>query len=245
VHGRLTAEDLFDFDQDHYGGIAAVATLARRAGIHAGSAVLDVCAGLGGPARFLAARHNCQVVAVELHGGRAAACHRLTREVGLAGAVRTVRGDAVVLPFRRASFDACISQEGFLHIADKAAVLQECHRVLRPGGRLAFTDWVVHRLDDAERDYLRRWMAARTLQSRDGYRALLGRAGFGGVEAEDLAHEWRPVLRARLERQRAQHGEIAARFGATWADEYTRLFGFFVALVEAGKVGGGRFSGTA
>ena len=243
--GRLTAEALFEFDQDHYGGIAAVATLARRAGIHAGSAVLDVCAGLGGPARFLAARHSCQVVALELHAGRAAASGRLTRDVGLAGAVRTVRGDAMALPFRRASFDACISQEGLLHIADKAAVLQECHRVLRPGGRLAFTDWVVHRLDDAEREYLHRWMAAQTLQSVDGYRALLGRAGFGGVEAEDLAHEWRPVLRARLERQRAEHGAIAARFGATWADEYTRLFGFFVTLVESGKLGGGRFSGTA
>ena len=37
---RLTPEDLFELDQDHYGGPAAVETLARRAGIGAGSRVL-------------------------------------------------------------------------------------------------------------------------------------------------------------------------------------------------------------
>jgi hypothetical protein len=54
--GRPTADDLFEFDQDHYGGLAAVDALARRAGIGATSRVLDVCAGLGGPARFVADR---------------------------------------------------------------------------------------------------------------------------------------------------------------------------------------------
>src|SRR3990167_4081100 len=52
--GPLSADDLFDYDQDHYGGLAAVDALARRASIGATTRVLDVCAGLGGPARFLA-----------------------------------------------------------------------------------------------------------------------------------------------------------------------------------------------
>jgi sarcosine/dimethylglycine N-methyltransferase len=223
-----------------------VAILARRAGIRPRSRVLDVCAGLAGPARFLASRRGCQVVGIELHAGRAAAAARLTRDVGLTRAVTIVRGDAVTLPFRSGTFDACVSQEGLLHVADKAAVLTECRRVLIPGGRVAFTDWIAHpRLGDAERARLERWMAARTLLSPDGYRAALGRAGFGAVEAEDVADEWRPVLRARVERYRAERADVVARFGATWADEYERLFRFFVELVEAGKVGGGRFSGTA
>jgi sarcosine/dimethylglycine N-methyltransferase len=44
----LTADDLFEFDQDHYGGLAAVDALARLAGIDARTRVLDLCAGLGG-----------------------------------------------------------------------------------------------------------------------------------------------------------------------------------------------------
>jgi len=47
IDGTLTADDLFAFDQDHYGGLGAVDALARRAGIDACSRVLDICAGLG------------------------------------------------------------------------------------------------------------------------------------------------------------------------------------------------------
>ena len=50
----LAPEDLFDLDQDHYGGLPAVEALARLGGVHQASRVLDLCSGLGGPARFLA-----------------------------------------------------------------------------------------------------------------------------------------------------------------------------------------------
>src|SRR5438445_75787 len=91
---RLTPDDLFEFDQDHYGGLKAVDDVARRAGITAASRVLDVCAGLAGPARFLASRRGCRVLALELHAGRTAGAARLTRLVGLDGLVSVVRGDA-------------------------------------------------------------------------------------------------------------------------------------------------------
>ena len=220
--------------------------LARQAGVTPASRVLDVCAGLGGPARFLASRRGCRVIGLELHPDRARSAGRLTRDVGLAARVVMVRGDAVALPFRSGAFDVCLSEEGLLHVVDKTAALVECRRVLASRGRLAFTDWVAHaRLGDAERRQLREWMAATTLQSIDGYRALLGRVGFTRVEAEDLSVEWRDVLRERLARHRGQRPALVSRFGATWVEEYERLFRFFVALVDAGKLGGGRFSGTA
>src|SRR5262245_4326014 len=56
-----TADDLFAFDQDHYGGLAAVDSLARRAGVGAASRVLDLCAGLGGPARFRSEEHTSEL----------------------------------------------------------------------------------------------------------------------------------------------------------------------------------------
>jgi sarcosine/dimethylglycine N-methyltransferase len=244
--GPLAAEDLFAFDQDHYGGLAAVDVLAQRAGITASSRVLDVCAGLGGPARFLATRRRCRVVGVELNAGRARGMARLTRLVRLEDRVAVVRGDAVALPFARGRFDACVSQEALLHIVDKAAVLAEARRVLAPGGRLAFTDWIAHAaLGDGERRRLAEWMAAVTVQTLDGYRALLGRAGFKAVESEDLSDEWRPILRERLRMYRGMRAELTARFGERGYREYDQLYTFFVALVEVGKLGGGRFSGSA
>ena len=241
----LTADDLYPFDQDHYGGLGAVDALARRAGITAASRVLDICAGLGGPARFLASRHGCRVVGVELNPGRAAGMERLTRRVGLRHAVSVVRGDATALPFGAGRFNACVSQEALLHVADKAAVLTEARRVLVAGGRLAFSDWIAHPgLGDVERSRLEDWMAAVTLQSLDGYRALLGRVGFRGVEAEDLTDEWRAILRERLTMYRALREDTVRRLGEARYREYDALYAFFVGLVEAGKLGGGRFSGT-
>ena len=240
--GSLTAESLFEFDQDHYGGLAAVDTLARRAGVSDTSRVLDLCAGLGGPARFVANRRGSAVVALELHPARAAGAARLNRLVKQTR-VSVVRADAMKLPFVDAAFDACLSQEALLHIADKPGVLRECHRILVPGGRMAFSDWIAFpSLGDRERARLWEWMAATTLQTLDSYRTLLGRAGFSGIEAEDLSGEWRAIVRKRLELHRALRQEREARFGRRQYVDYDELHAYFVALIEAGKLGGGRFS---
>jgi len=241
----ISADDLFDFDQDHYGGLAAVDRLARLAGIHARTRVLDLCAGLGGPARFVASRRGCRVIAVELNAGRAIGAARLTRLVGLHAQVRVVRADARALPFAAGRFEAVLSQEALLHIGDKAGVLREAHRVLAPGGRLAFSDWIARPLlGDGERRRLAEWMAAVTLQTLDGYRTLLGAAGFQAVAAEDLTDEWRTILRDRLRMFRAMREDTEARLGEVRYREYDQLYAFFVGLIEAGKLGGGRFSAS-
>jgi ubiquinone/menaquinone biosynthesis C-methylase UbiE len=244
--GPLEPQDLWAWDQDHYGGLGAVETLARRAAVTPGMAVLDVCAGLGGPARFLAHRFGVRVTGVDLTHSRCAAGARLTALVRLGPLVRHLRADAQVLPFRARVFDAAISQEGLLHVPDKAAVLGECARVLKPGARLAFSDWVARpRLEANERRRLEEWMAAVTLQSIGGYRELLAGAGFAAVEAEDLSPEWIGILRERLRMYRGMREQTVARFGPARYDEYNQLYGFFVGLVEAGKLGGARFSATA
>jgi SAM-dependent methyltransferase len=241
----LSPDALFPYDQDHYGGLAAVAALARLARVGPGSRVLDVGAGLGGPARFLAWSRACWVTALERHAGRAAAALRLTRLVGLAGRVAVVRGDAAALPFAAGRFDACLSQEVLLHVGDKLAVLRECHRVLVPGGRLAFSDWIARsRLGDRERDRLRDWMAATTLQTLEGYRQLAGRAGFAAVEVEDVSDEWRPVLRARLGAHGARRPEAGRGLPLARHDAYGQLHAFLVRLVEDGKLGGARLGAT-
>ena len=242
----LHPEDLWQWDQDHYGGLVAVETLARRAAIRPGMAVLDVCAGLGGPARFLAHRMGVSVTGVDLTHSRCVAGQRLTALVRLHSLVRLIRADAQILPFRTGVFDAAVSQEGMLHVPDKGAVLAEVARVLRPGGRLAFSDWVSRpRLADNERQRLAEWMAAVSLKSIDGYRELLARAGFASIEAEDLSPEWIGILRDRLEMYRALREQTIARLGAARYDEYNQLYAFFVGLVEAGKLGGARFSAGA
>src|SRR2546422_34553 len=50
-------------------------------------------------------------------------------------------GDAETLPFDAASFDASVMNFGMLHLARPDRAIAEAHRVLRPGGRFAFTVW--------------------------------------------------------------------------------------------------------
>jgi ubiquinone/menaquinone biosynthesis C-methylase UbiE len=243
---RLLPEDLYDLDQDHYGGLEAVLILALRVGIGAASRVLDVCAGLGGPARFVARRWGARVTGVDLNPDRVSGANRLSAAVGLGGLVHMVRADAQALPFAPGAFTAVVSQEGLLHVPDKGRALRECRRVLLPGGRIAFTDWIATpRLDEGERRRLEEWMAAVTLQTVDGYRGLLARAGFSVIEAEDLSSEWVGILRRRLEMFRGLKADTVARLGQARYDEYDQLYAFFVGLVEAGRLGGVRFSATA
>jgi len=242
----LRPEDLYEWDQDHYGGLAAVEALARRAEIGPRSAVLDVCAGLGGPARFLARHVGCRVTGIDLNQGRCAAGRRLTALVGLQARVRMVRGRAERLPFRDGAFTAVVSQEGLLHVPDKEAALAETARVLIAGGRIAFTDWIsTSRLGDGERERLQTWMAATAIATTSRYRAYLARAGFVAIEAEDLSGAWIDLLRERARMYRAVRADTVARFGQARYDEYTQLYEFFVGLVTAGKLGGARFSATA
>jgi SAM-dependent methyltransferase len=242
----LLPEDLYDFDQDHYGGLEAVVALAQRAGIGAASRVLDVCAGLAGPARFIARHWGARVTGVDLSPDRVAGANRLSAAVGLGGLVHMVRADAQSLPFAPGAFTAVVSQEGLLHVRDKGQALRECRRVLPPGGRIAFSDWIATpRLGDGERRRLEEWMAAVTLQTVEGYRCLLARAGFSIIEADDLSGEWVGILKRRLEMFRALKTDTVARLGQARYDEYDQLYAFFVGLVEVGRLGGARFSATA
>lgn len=243
---NLVPEDLFPFDQDHYGGLAATAALADRAGITAESRVLDVCAGLGGPARYLAHSRGARLVALELNHGRAIGAADLGRRVGLWHRVQVVQADAQALPFANACFDAAVSQEAFLHVPDKARLLAECRRVLRPGGRLAFSDWIATPdLNAAEQELLWRGIAAQSLIDLPAYRAGLEAAGFRMVAVEDLSQAWVPILEERLRMYEGLRREALAATGVDAQADYVGFYAAFVDLVRRGALGGARFTAEA
>ena len=239
----LRPEELFAYDQDHYGGLPANDALASCVGLEPGMAVADFCAGLGGPARYLAHRYGATVTCIELNPRRAHGAADLTRRVGLQDRVRTVLGNVMQVPLASTCMDAVVSQEAFLHVPDKGAAIAEAYRILRPGGRLVFTDWITHRpLAADEAETMWQGIAAQTLQSADGYRELLRGAGFGVRSVEDLTEAWGDMLAERLEMYRKLREETR-RAGLPAGDEafyqaYVRL----VALVRARVLGGGRFT---
>ena len=237
----LTEETLKDFDQDHYGGIDVVDALAARAGITRAHHVLDVCSGMGGPARWIAHRIGCRVTGLDLTQSRVESARRLTARVKLAALVDFVQGDATAMPLPAAGFDVVISQEAWLHVPDKAAVIGEAVRVAKPGGVIGFTDAVVCAALTPEQDArLAAEMHAPGLATADRYLALLRAHGCAIEHCEDLSSQWSGVLVKRLAMYRSLRDTTAAKFGEAHFAAWDHTYSFFVGLFTAGKLGGAR-----
>ena len=238
----LTEDVLKDYDQDHYGGVQANDILAKKAGIESQHIVLDVCSGVGGPSRYLAHRYGCRVVGLDFTESRYHAAQYLTRLVGLDRLVSYRHGNALAMPFGESEFDVVIGQEAWCHVPDKARLIAECARVLKPGGVIAFTDILRQpALTDAEWQQLAREMTYADLGSFERYRALLEQNGFAIEACDNLSAEWAEILKNRLAMYRSLKDETIRRFGAAHFAAWDSSYSFFVGLYQVNKLGGGRF----
>lgn len=195
----LTPEQLGALDQFHTRGLAATAELAALAGLAAGASVLDVGSGLGGPARFVAARHGCQVMGVDLSAPFVEAARYLTARTGQESQVSFEVASALELPFADRSFDAVLLQHVAMNIHDRARLYREAARVLKRGGRFAIFD-VVRK--SGEPHYPLPWARTPTtsfLLTAEETRAAIEASGFRTLTWQDdsePAKAWFSQLRA-------------------------------------------------
>lgn len=102
--------------------------------------VLDIGAGYGGAARFLAERYGCKVVAFNLSEKENERNRQMNRQQGLDHLIEVIDGSFEDLPFGNGCFDLVWSQDAVLHSGNRRKVLEEVARVLAPGGHFLFTD---------------------------------------------------------------------------------------------------------
>lgn len=223
--GPLTADRLPGLDQFHFGGLAATKELATRAGIAAGARVLDAGSGLGGPARYLAETFGCDVTGVDLAPHYVAVADLLAERAGLAGKVRFRVGDLARLPFENASFDLVWTQHVVMNIRDRDGLYRELHRVLKPGGVLAFFDPVAG--EGGEPPYYPLPWAAipetSTLLTEAETRAALARAGFDVVRWDDVTED----AFAWMSRQQAAAGPSPVPLGIVVGPRMAEMVGNF------------------
>jgi SAM-dependent methyltransferase len=136
----VNPETLAPLDHFHGRGVAATAELAELLKPQAGERLLDIGSGIGGPARWIAAKYNVHVTGVDLTPEFCEAARALNAVCGLGDRVAILEGSALDLPLPDAAFDRAYSQNVVMNIADKPRFYREAFRVLRPGGLLALSN---------------------------------------------------------------------------------------------------------
>lgn len=179
-------------DPFHPGGLALTERLGQLLELKPGRRVLDVAAGRGSSAIFLARHFGCEVVGVDYGPEMVSAATAQAEAAGLRDRVRFVQGDAEQLRFPNAAFDAVICECAFCTFPDKSSAAAEFARVLRPGSRLGLSDLTRSGPLPPELDELLAWIACIAgAHPVDEYAAYLAQAGFGvnHVEPHDQALE--------------------------------------------------------
>ena len=183
------------YDEGQKSGIPAEALLASLgcgnptalAQLNAGEVVLDLGSG-GGIDVLLSAKRvgpNGKVYGLDMTDEMLALAKENKRRAG-AENVEFLKGEIEHIPLPDNSVDVIISNCVINLSADKARVLREAYRVLKPGGRFAVSDVVVRgEAPDAVRRNMELWIGcvAGALEELE-YRDLLADAGFRRIEVE-------------------------------------------------------------
>ncbi len=200
--------------------------------------VLDLGCGYGSTARYLAANFGCAVTGVNISQKELELARHRGREAGLDHLLSFELGDFHGLEYPDDSYDVVWSQEAFLHAADKAAVLSECRRVLRPEGSLLFTDILVRRdTPDEDRAKIYDRVKSPDMWDLEDYRSALANLELAIIRADDWSHHVARSYAWVRDKLRENRSALSPRVGAEIIDRTVDALSFWVDSANAGKIG--------
>lgn len=174
----------------------SVDALLDAAKVAAGTRVLDVCCGHGIVSQK-AAQRGAHVTGVDF----SPAMIRMAREN--APTADFIEGDALDLPCDDGTVDAVVMGFGILHVPDAEAAAAEAARVLKPGGRFAYSCWhgaektsALPAVFQAIAEHgdpnivLPPAKPAPYYAQRENAEAMLTQAGFDGVHIHSVDSHW-------------------------------------------------------
>lgn len=182
--------------------------------------ILDLGAGYGGAARYLARTYGCHVTCLNLSDVENARNRKANREAGLEGLVDVVEGSFEDVPFEDGVFDVVWSQDAFLHSGDRGSVVREIDRVLvKEGGKVVFTDpMAAEGVDSMNIGPILGRLKLESLGSERFYKEEFQKRGFVDVGFEDHSEQLTVHYATVLEELKSREVELKGKI----SDEYMR-----------------------
>ena len=197
-----------DYGSTGYTTRAQADELAQHLGLQPGDRLADIGSGAGWPGLYLARQIGCHVIGTDLPlDGLQRARVRSIKD-GIDDRASYAMATGRNQPFRAGTFDAVVHTDVLCCLGPKLAVLRACLRLLRPGGRLAFT--TIHVAEDLDGPRHRRAVRAGPWQvaTRRPYPELVAQAGFREVVVLDVTPDYARTQRAWLEANEARAAEV-------------------------------------
>ncbi|MER5261481.1 methyltransferase domain-containing protein [Actinosynnema sp. NPDC002837] len=208
--------------------------MIERVPLTAGQRLLDVGCGVGHPALRFARTTGADVAGVTIAPGQVSAATAAAHEEGLQHRVTFELADAAALPFPDDSFDGAWALESMPHMPDRAAVLREAARVLRPGSRIALTDVAqCGPLSARQRRDLQERMLI-TAPPRAELPALLDAAGFDLLEVLDITASTSRTTELTRQALEEDAAGLSREYGADTVEHMARVLDVYDDAVRTG-----------
>jgi len=228
------------------GGPGNVAKLLRGTNPR-GRRILDIGCGIGGPAFEMLRTHGAQVVGIDLEEPLIERAKADARKLGLQEHCQFQTVTVGPLPFPDESFDIVTSSGALTQTGNKAALLDECMRVLTPGGHLSCYEWM--RSDQEYSDDMHHWFEVEGLtyvmEELSDYADRFRAAGFNDVVATDATPWYQVEARREYELIKGElYPRVVTLLGSDDADHFVEDWRAMLVVIDSGEMRQGYCRGT-
>jgi ubiquinone/menaquinone biosynthesis C-methylase UbiE len=228
-------------EQIHLGGLQSSMDLAGRAGIDEGQVGVDLCCASGAGMRFLVRfKKVARMKGVDATRAMLDLGRRRCAEEGLADRITFVEANVCNTGLPSRQFDFIWGEDAWCYVEDKPKLIAELARLVKSGGTIAFTDWMLGAIemsDDEAGRYLS-FMKFPSVLTLAEYSALLKNNGCSIRVAADTGRfaGLIPLYLDMIEKQLTYDALKTISFDSTLAQAWLSEMRFMQSLAKVGKI---------